>query len=215
MPTILPPTPISPTNISSVDIFQCSTCEKPFKTRKGLNQHNTIIRRYNIFRKDLYKLPKKFINEFKKILVLQIHRQLPCHFTKTGLRAVAVACTESQFFATFGGYIHHYSNKTRVYKCIFRGSNTLTSIFNNINWGTKYYDGNEVTSVVTDIDDVDTEVNPLDKKRKLIHSRRKLRYKRGEVIIEWKPRREKDAKDNKYEGGFLYIHFWIMKSRTI
>ncbi|PKC53198.1 hypothetical protein RhiirA1_479797 [Rhizophagus irregularis] len=66
---------------------------------------------------------------------------------------------------------------------------------------------NSLTSVVTDIDDVDTEVNP--------HSRRKLRYKRGEVIIEWKPRREKDAKDNKYEGGFLYIHFWIMKSRTI
>lgn len=65
--------------------------------------------------------------------------------------------------------------------------------------------------MVTDIDDVDTEVNPLDKKRKLIHSRRKLRYKRGEVIIEWKPRREKDAKDNKYEGGFLYIHFWIIE----
>jgi hypothetical protein len=39
-----------------------------------------------------------FINEFKKILVFfQIH-----HFTKTRSKAVAVTCTESQFFATFG-----------------------------------------------------------------------------------------------------------------
>jgi hypothetical protein len=164
----------------------------------------------------LYKLPRKFINEFKKTLVLLIHRQLPCHFTKTGLKAVAVACTESQFYATFGGHIHHFSNKSRVYKCIFRGSDTLAQIFNNTNWGKKCYNGNEITSVVTNLDDVGMEENPLDKKRKFaIHSQKKSRYKRGEVIIEWKPRQEKDAKGNKCEGGFLHIHFWITKSRII
>jgi hypothetical protein len=100
MPTILPLTPISPTNLSSVDTFQCSVCKKGFKTRKGLNQHKAIMRRYNIFRKDLYK-PKKFINEFKKILVFQIHRQLPCHFTKTGLRAVQKASFLPHLVDTF------------------------------------------------------------------------------------------------------------------
>ncbi|CAB4445068.1 unnamed protein product [Rhizophagus irregularis] len=179
----LPPTPISPIT----EVFQCLICKKIFKSKRGLSQHDAIIRRYNIFRKDFYKLPKKFINEFKKTLVLLIHRQLPCHFTKIGLKSVTVACTESQFFATFGGYIHYFSNKTHVYKCIFGGP-----------------------------DSSNMEENPLDRKRKYaINSQKKSRYKRGEVVIEWKPRLEKDAKDNKCEGGFLHVHFWITKKRII
>ena len=99
-----------------------------------------------------------------------IHRQLPCHFTKTGLKSVTVACTESQFFAIFGGHIHHYSNKTRIYKCIFGGpdaSSKLAQIFNNKNWGTKFYHGNEMTLAVTNLDE-NVEENPLDQKRKLL-----------------------------------------------
>lgn len=68
----LPPTPISP--ISPIEVFQCLICKKTFKSRRGLSQHEAIIRGYNVFRKDFYKLPKKFINEFKKTLVLLIHR---------------------------------------------------------------------------------------------------------------------------------------------
>ena len=69
--------------------------------------------------------------------------------------------------------------------------------------------------MVTNLLDLDTEENPLSQKRKLINSQRKSRYKRGEVIIEWKPKCEKDAIGNKYEGGFLYMHFWITKRKTI
>ncbi|GBC17799.2 hypothetical protein GLOIN_2v1785499 [Rhizophagus irregularis DAOM 181602=DAOM 197198] len=114
MAYILPLTPISPISFTE-DILQCSVCKKTFKSKRGLSQHKAIIRRYNSSRVGFYKLPKNFINEFKKTLVFLIHRQLPCHFTKIGLKAVTVACTESQFFATFGGNIHHYSNKSRVY----------------------------------------------------------------------------------------------------
>ena len=77
---------------------------------------------------DFYKLPKKFINEFKKILVFLIHHQLPCHFTKIGLNAITVAYTESQFFAIFGEHIHHYFNKTRIYKCIFGKSDVSSKL---------------------------------------------------------------------------------------
>ncbi|RGB22722.1 hypothetical protein C1646_730034 [Rhizophagus diaphanus] len=149
----LPPTPISPI------------------TERGLSQHDAIIRRYNIFRKDFYKLPKKFINEFKKTL------------------------------------------------CIFGGpdsSSKLAQIFNNVNWGTKYYNESEMISVVINLDDIDMEKNPLDRKRKYaINSQKKSRYKRGEVVIEWKPRLEKNARGNKCEGGFLHVHFWITKKRII
>ena len=89
---------------------------------------------------DFYKLLKKFVNEFKKTLVFLIHRQLPYHFTKIGLNAIIVVCTESQFFAIFGGHIYHYFNKIRIYKCIFGkpdASNKLAQVFNNTNWETK------------------------------------------------------------------------------
>jgi hypothetical protein len=147
-----------------------------------------------------------------------IHRQLLCNFTKLGLKAVTVACTESQFFATFGGHIHHYSNKTHIYKCIFGGSNAsskLAKIFNNTNWGIKFYNENETTLVVTDLD-INIEENPLDQKRKLAsHLQKKSQYKRGEVIIKWKPQQKKDIKGNMCEGGFLSIHFWITKRRIV
>jgi hypothetical protein len=117
---MLTPTPTSPANFTA-NILQCSICKKTFKSKRGLSQHEAIIRRYNSSRVGLYKLLKKFVEEFKKTLVYLIHCQLPCHFTKIGLKAVTVACTESQFFVTFSRNIHHYSNKTRVYKCIFGG----------------------------------------------------------------------------------------------
>jgi hypothetical protein len=119
---------------------QCFICKKTFKSKRGLIQHKAIICRYNSSRVGFYKLPKKFEDELKKTLVCLIHRQLPCHITKIGLKAITVACTESQFFATFGGNIHHYTNKTRVYKCIFGepdASSKLANIFGNTNWGTK------------------------------------------------------------------------------
>jgi hypothetical protein len=215
----LPPTPISPTHLTA-NFLQCSICKKIFKSKRGLSQHQAIIRRYNLSHEGFYKLPKKFINEFKKTLVFLVHRQLPCHYTKMGLKAITVACTKSQFFATFNGHIHHYSNKTCIYKCIFGGpdaSSKLAQIFNNTNWGTKFYHGNEETSVLTNLDDMNIEEeSPLDRKRKsAVYTQKKSRYKRGEVVIEWKPRQEKDIKGNKCEGGFLYMHFWITKRRII
>src|SRR4051812_24175481 len=160
---------ISSINLATA-ISQCSVCGKIFNSKRGLSLHNAVVRKHNTLRRNLYKLSKAFINDFKKTLVFLIHCQLPCHFMKIGMKAVTVACTESQFFATFGGYIHHYSNKNQIYKCIFRGSDAsskLAKIFNNENWGTKFYEGGEVTSVTTNLEEVEEE-NPLDRKRKLL-----------------------------------------------
>jgi len=177
-----------------------------------------MIRKYNVPQADLYQLPEKFIIEFKKTLVFLIHRQLTRHFAKTGMKVITVACTQSQFFATFIGHIHHYSNKTRIYKCIFRGPNasaTLAQIFDNVNWDIRFYPGKETILVLTNLNDIDPEEeNPLAQKRR--HKKTKnWRYKRGEVVIEWKPKKEKDIEKNVYEGGFLHMHFWIAKRRIM
>jgi hypothetical protein len=205
--------PIQPTTF----FVQCITCKKTFKSKRGLIQHETFVRKYNITHDNLYELPEEFINDFKKTLIFLIHHQLPNHFTKIGKKSLTVACTESQFFSTFNGYIHYYSKKTRFYKCIFGGedaSTKLAQIFNDENWGIKFYHGNECTLVLTKLDNMDEEENPLALKRKLIiKSSKKPKYKRGEIIVEWKPKKEKDVKGNECEGGFLHMHFWIAKRR--
>ena len=42
-----------------------------------------------------------------------------------------------------------------------------------------------------------------------ITKRRKSKYNPGEIIIEWKIKGKKDAKENYCEVRFIYIHFWI------
>src|SRR5438046_825621 len=129
----LPSPPISPIHLVTANTLQCSACKKIFKSKRGLSQHEAIVRRYNSFHVGLYKLT------------------------------------------------------------------------------TKFYHGNEMTLAVTNLDE-NVEENPLDRKRKLL-AQKKTRYKRGEVIIEWKPQKVKDIKGNICEGGFLCIHFWIIKRR--
>ncbi len=217
---IQPLTPNSTPNSPTQSVSQCFICKKVFKSKRGLMLHEAAIRKYNTYHDDFYLLPEKFVDDFKKTLVFLIHRQLPNHFKKIGMKSFTVACAESQFFATFNGHIHYYSKKTRYYKCIFGGidaSTKLTQIFGDENWGTKFYCKNETTLVVTNLDDIDSEEeSPLMLKRKLaVKSPKKSRYKRGEIVFEWRSKQEKDAEDNKCEGGFLYAHFWITKRRIL
>lgn len=55
---------------------------------------------------------------------------------------------------------------------VFLGEDTsakLAQVFNDENWRTKFYHGNESTIVVTNLDDVDVEEeNPLTLKHKLM-----------------------------------------------
>ncbi|GBC47241.2 uncharacterized protein OCT59_002129 [Rhizophagus irregularis] len=202
---------------TSASEFICPTCQKRYKKQGGLSRHLSIVKRYNISHSDLDKLPETNNEKFKSILVYLIHRKLPHGFKKGGRQLVSLACTEHQFFDIFKGYIHHHSNKN-VYKCIFRGSagyQILSEILNNPLWGRKFYDEEQQTYVVLFNDPPEhLKNNPLAiatrcATESIATHRRKSRYNPGEVIIEWKIKGEKDAKENYCEAGFIYIHFWV------
>lgn len=196
--------------------FSCSICRKSFKKQSGLSRHLTIVRKYNIPRNDLDGLPESNNNKFKNILVYLIHRKLSNGFKKGGRQIVSHACTEHQFFDIFKGHIHHHNNRN-VYKCIFRGAagyQALSEIFNNPLWGRKFYDEEQQTYVVLfDNPPQYLQNNPLVIARcaaeNLNTKRRKLKYNPGELIIEWKVKVEKDAKENYCAAGFIYMHFWV------
>ena len=62
-----------------------------------------------------------------------------------------------------------------------------------------------------------TEINPLalaitnfTKSKKSLN-----KYKHGEMVVEWKRRRDKDAMGNICSAGFIYFHFYTKQVYTV
>ncbi|RIB03616.1 hypothetical protein C2G38_2224522 [Gigaspora rosea] len=118
--------------------FECKICGIKYKTKRGLNRHQNIVRKYNIRREELYALPLEAVNQFKKDLIYIIDSKLKAHFIQSGKQALSFPCLEDLFFKVFKGYIHYFNRKNNSYKCFFYGPDAyaqLASIFNNQNWG--------------------------------------------------------------------------------
>ncbi|KAF0520747.1 hypothetical protein F8M41_016132 [Gigaspora margarita] len=144
-------------------MFRCLICCKEFKTKCGLEKHNTIVQKYNKPRSDLDLLPHTTTNEYKQILIYWIQKHLPKYYKKSGKQTFLLACTESQFFTIFAGYIHYYSSRTRIYRCIFQGSDgyqTISKLLNNNSWGQKNYEHQQQTFVLLGYNH-EQEENPL------------------------------------------------------
>ncbi|RHZ83190.1 hypothetical protein Glove_99g145 [Diversispora epigaea] len=58
----------------------CSTCDKEYKNSKGLTRHKHYVQRYNQRRQELDEIPLNTIDEFKQIIVAEIHRKLTLSF---------------------------------------------------------------------------------------------------------------------------------------
>ncbi|RGB28241.1 hypothetical protein C1646_768093 [Rhizophagus diaphanus] len=128
---------------------------------------------------------------------------------------VSMNCPVGLFKEIFKNYIHYYTKKTGVLKCVFRGSTgyqELSSIFDDSNWGVKYYQQNQKTFV--QLDSQKQEENPLNKIR-LKKAKKNPKYSYGELIVEWKEKKDIDAKKNVRIGGFVYIHFFVSRGLFI
>ncbi|CAG8554699.1 41267_t:CDS:1 [Gigaspora margarita] len=186
-------------------MYTCLICGKSFKSLQGLNLYQTIVCKYNKKRSDLDKLPFHTVAEFKVTLIGLIHQKLSLNFKSMGKQTLIVPCLESLFYLIFSGHIHYYSKRTSKYKCIFHGDTVyqrLAKIFNNPNWGRKFYNQNQQTYIVCKDSDrfvniiehnKEEEINPLEiltqnnsSVNQLSNKSKKSRVLQEEFLVEWK-----------------------------
>lgn len=205
---------ISPPSPPASTLYECKTCKASYKSKSGLTRHNTIVQRYNTRREGLYILPSEAISEFKAQLVHVIQGKLKGHFSQSGKQTISLPCLESLFFGVFEGYIHHYNYQTGSYKCFFQGPDAYTQIadlFDNPNWGRKFFDNNQQTFVV--LFDARAEAdagqeNIFDQHGNRIPKNRLKKFNLPKLTIEWKYKKgREDAKKNRTLAGYIYLRF--------
>ena len=74
--------------------------------------------------------------------------------------------------------------------------------------GVKYHQQNQKTFI--QLNGQNQEENPLNKLW-LKKATKNPKYSYGEVIVEWKQKKDIDAKKNVCNGGFVYISFFCIK----
>ncbi|CAG8819255.1 13995_t:CDS:1, partial [Cetraspora pellucida] len=72
------------TSTSSTSFVCCSICFRNFKFESGLKRHYNVIKKYNMPHKDLDAILNTSLQEYKNILIQQIHCQLPLSFSRIG-----------------------------------------------------------------------------------------------------------------------------------
>lgn len=197
--------------------FLCNVCLRSFNSKRGLLLHRKTFSKYNSPTEHIDILPSQTIKEFQEIFVYYIHRKLSKNHTR-GRQTVSFPCTKSQFFSIFRGFIHSFQAKKGKYKCFFRGSwgkKQLNYIFNDEQWSIKHHDQGQKTYIVL-LDQLSEscnsgvrtrETNPLAALVK--EDKKNSRYKRGEVIIEWKEKKDREINSNFCYAGHVTMNFYI------
>ncbi|RIB17715.1 hypothetical protein C2G38_2186580 [Gigaspora rosea] len=142
--------------------YECKICSTSYKTKKGLTRHQNTVQKYNIRREGLYTLPLEAITQFKADLIHIIGNKLKAHFKQSGKQSISFPCLE----------------RPDAYA-------QLTGIFNNSNWGRKFFDNDQQTFVLLFDAQAEKEANC-----NLFNKRYKNRLLR--LTVEWKFRYDKE-----------------------
>ncbi|POG75379.1 hypothetical protein GLOIN_2v1770248 [Rhizophagus irregularis DAOM 181602=DAOM 197198] len=136
----------------------------------------------------LYTLPLEAINEFKAQLVHVIQGKLKDHFSKSSRQTISLPCLESPDAYT-----------------------QVANLFNNSNWGCKFFNNNQQTFVVLFDAQAEADANQeslSDQHSNRVPKNRLKRFNLPKLTVEWKYKKSKeDAKNNRTSEGYINLKF--------
>ncbi|PKK65102.1 hypothetical protein RhiirC2_786635 [Rhizophagus irregularis] len=179
---------------TSTSEFICSTCKKRFKKQSELSRHLNIVKKYNILHNDLDNLSETNNKKFRSILVYLIHRKLPHGFKKGGRQLVSLACTKHQFFNIFKGHIHHHHSNRNSQKFYDNKQQTYVILFSDL---LQYLKNNPLAIATRCI----TEGVNI--------KRHKSKYNPRKVVVKWKIKGKRDAKENYCEANLKFYYKFL------
>jgi hypothetical protein len=206
--SIIPP-PISSSKPTLQQYFECKVCRVLYKTKRGLACHQNIVQKYNIRHEGLYTLPSEAIDQFKADLVHIIGSKLKGHFKQSGKQTLSFPCLEGLFFGVFEGHIHYFNYKNGSYKCFFQGPDAYTqlaNLLNNQNWGRKFFDNDQQTFVLLFDGQTEAKINGNLFEGQILKHKKKFSCL-PKLMVEWKKKSKRDAKDNQTSAGYIHLSF--------
>ncbi|RGB24688.1 hypothetical protein C1646_772721, partial [Rhizophagus diaphanus] len=140
--------------------------------------------------------------------------------------------TIKEFQEIFVYYIHKKLSKNHTRAGRSWGKKQLNYIFNDEHWSIKHYDQDQKTYIIL-LDQPNESCNFSEHNRIKIREtnplavlanqrvackaniKKKSRYKRGEVVIEWKEKKEHEINDNFCYAGHITMNFYISQIRSL
>ncbi|RIB06029.1 hypothetical protein C2G38_2218083 [Gigaspora rosea] len=152
------------------------------------------------------------------MLVHAIQKRVPLHFSRLGKQLVKFSCTESQFVGVFGRYITRFSLAKSSYYCIFKGENAdniLSEIFEDQQWGTRFYDSGQYAYVILYIENSNQQqLSLLQKENSQTKSSLKKLPIQPEMHIQWYTESLTDTKGHFTSSGYISMIFRIDQPQT-
>ncbi|CAG8706776.1 14038_t:CDS:2, partial [Racocetra fulgida] len=154
-----------------------------YKTFQGLIRHeNSAYYSYNQPPANIISLPLQHVEQFKQILVNEIHKRLSLHYTKSDKQLIKFPCTDSEFVAVFESQLSSFLPAKRVYWCVFKGCEAESILENLLDQSLESYNISNFKSI---------KIVP------------------PEMTVEWFQESIKDSKGHQTLGGQLRIRFCL------
>ncbi|CAJ0627783.1 7331_t:CDS:1 [Entrophospora sp. SA101] len=181
---------------------------------RSSERENSIHASYNQPPIDIIPLLMQHIEQFKNLLVNEIHKRFPLHYTKSGKQLIKFPCTDSEFVAIFGKQLNQFSPAKCIYQCIFKGyaaEAMLGELLGDKQWGTRYYEANQKSFVQLYLqENVVCENNSNQSLESYdISNIKTVTIVPPEMTVEWFQENIKDAKGHETSGGQLRIRFCL------
>lgn len=146
----------------------CVICNKSYKTKNGLIQHEK--KKHSEYRGYPSNIPpphQYYLTQFKQNLIYNIKKKLTLHHKTLGKKTLTIPCSEGMFLGVFKNDFKRYSPARRLYLSSFvgeEGNEKLGDLFGDKDWSIRYFNNNQFIY----IDIINFEVNVVWKEIKIV-----------------------------------------------